>query len=187
MRYAQVGDMVVDPGAPRAPLLAHAAQTFHVAVVVVRPDDRDVVGQFQPVGIDLQHLLVGCERLRDGLDRAVDVLGEDLPLVEQRLLEHPHLFVHGQRGRHGAVVQAAQRQRIDVLIGAVLAHALREHAVDTLLVLVVVPGPHRLGIPFAGGVQQWVDPITMANVSATSLFSGIWLNEVETGCMAGAR
>lgn len=62
--------------------------------------------------------------------------------------------MHGQRGRHGAVVQAAQRQRIDVLIGAVLAHALREHAVDTLLVLVVVPGPHRLGIPFAGGVQQ---------------------------------
>ena len=35
--------------------------------------------------------------------------------------------------------------------------------------------------------SQWVDPITMANVSATSLFSGIWLNEVETGCMAGAR
>ena len=146
--------MVVDPGAPRAPLLAHAAQTFHVAVVVVRPDDRDVVGQFQPVGIDLQYLLVGCERLRDGLDRSVDVLGEDSPLVEQRLLEHPHLFVHGQRGRHGAVVQAAQRQRIDVLVGAVLAHALREHAVDTLLVLVVVPGPHRLSIPFAGGVQQ---------------------------------
>jgi len=40
---------------------------------------------------------------------------------------------------------------------------------------------------FSSSGSQWVDPITMANVSATSLFSGIWLNEVETGCMAGAR
>ena len=85
----------------------------------------------------------------DAVDAAdlIDDAGRDA--VEDIVRDARPIGRHEVGGR-----DAAQRQRIDVLVGAVLAHALREHAVDTLLVLVVVPGPHRLGIPFAGGVQQ---------------------------------
>ena len=80
VRTAQVGRVVVDARTSGAFLLRGAAQAFHVAVVVVGPDDRHVVGELQPPVVNVEHLLVGCERLRNLLRGFAQHLCQDLPL-----------------------------------------------------------------------------------------------------------
>ena len=51
-------------------------------------------------------------------------------------------------------MQAAQSQRIDVLVRGGIHHAGFQDTVHTLLVGVVVPLPVSVGMPFAGGIEK---------------------------------
>ena len=55
--------MPLPPGRARSAL---GGQLAHVAVVVVRPDQRDVVGHLHARVVEVQHLLVRDEDLRLG-------------------------------------------------------------------------------------------------------------------------
>ena len=151
---SQVGRVVVDARTPRAFLLFGAAQPFHVAVVVVGPDDRHVVGKLQPAVVDVEHLLVGREDLRNLLRGFAQYVGQGLPLGQQGLLHRGFPCVEVLAAGHRPVVQPPQGQCVDVFIGGRRLDALFQHPVHPGPVVHVVPFAHRLRVPLAGGVQS---------------------------------
>ena len=104
--------------------------------------------------VGVQHLLVWGESLRDLIGGFAEHVAQDLPLVVEHLFEHSGLLFEGQIAGHYGVVDAAHRQRVDILIGAVLFDPFAQHLVDALLVGDVVPFAHRLAVPFAGVIEQ---------------------------------
>ena len=153
VRTAQVGRMIVDARTPGTFLLRGTAQAFHVAVVVVGPDDRHIVGELQSPVVDIEHLLVGGEHLRNLLRGSAQHVCQNMPLRQQGFLHGGLPCVEVLAAGHGPVMQTPQGQRVDVLIGRRGFDALLQHPVHSGPVVHVVPFAHGLRIPFAGGVQ----------------------------------
>lgn len=113
--------MVVDAVAAFAPPLGVVRQLAHVAVVVVRPDERDVVGHLDARVVEVQHLLVRDEDLR--LGSQADLLGQDAALVGDDVVHH-HDLLRDRRGvlrLQRRVVQTAHPERPTALVRGVLA------------------------------------------------------------------
>ena len=103
----QIGYVVIDAATSRALLLLGAGEALHVTIVVIGPDDGDVVGQFQPLVVHIQYLFIGSESLRNGFGSLARSLGHHLSLCLQSCLHGVLAFRHIVTARHGHIVQSA--------------------------------------------------------------------------------
>ena len=65
MRSPKITQVVIDACPTLALLLFGIRHTLHIAVVVIDPDDGDIIGHLKAVLIDIHGLLIGHEDLRD--------------------------------------------------------------------------------------------------------------------------
>ena len=103
-----VGQVVVDAGSAPSLLLLVVAEVAAVAVLVVAPQQGDVVGHFQAVMIGVEHLLVGAQHLGNLVDGLADVAAQHVALVVNGPLHQGHALLRGVGALHGVVVDAAQ-------------------------------------------------------------------------------
>ncbi len=144
-----VRDVVVDARPARALALLGVAQPADIAVVVVRPIQRDVVGHLQAGIIGGQHLLVGREHLRDLVHRLLQLVAQHPALLGEHLLQRASLVLRGVGALHRTVLDAAHPDRVHVVVLAPPAHGLAPVVHHPLAVLEDVVGPHRLDVPLA--------------------------------------
>ena len=116
MGRSQVGGVVIDACPSLALLFLGRAEPFHVAIIVVHPHERDIIGYPQPTLVDFHHFLVGHELLRDGVYGAVDVLGEDGSLVVEHFLYQADFLVLGH-AHQSRIVYASHGKGVEVLVG----------------------------------------------------------------------
>ena len=116
---AVVGEVVVDAGAAFPFLLFGVGQVSAVAVLVIAPEQGDVVGHLQAVVVGVEHLLIGTEHLRNLLDRFLDIPSQHVALVIDGLLHQSDALLGGVGTFHRIVVDAAQTEGVGVLVSAV--------------------------------------------------------------------
>ena len=169
MGFAVIGDVIIDSCPAAAGLLRGIRQPCDVTVVIVAPHQRNVVGQFHAVVVDVEHLLVGYKGLRNVADRAVQLRGEQLPLGADHLVGQGGLLIERHGSGHLAIVNPAHTQRKDIFIVGDLEHPLapvtqHTRAIGGKIVLAVT-----LRIPLADVVaHHWLamrrsddNPITL--------------------------
>ena len=120
-----VGGMVIDAVAATATLFGIGGEMADVAIVVIGPEKRDIVGHLQAGVVGVKDFLVGDEDLRLARHLLIDVLGQHIALRLEDLREGHLLSLHGGDALHRTVVDATHAERID------LRHAGR--FLDTLL------------------------------------------------------
>ena len=113
---AMIGKVVIDACTALALLLLGIREVAAVPMLVVAPQQRNVIGHLQSVVVCIEHLLVCAQHLRNLLYRFVDVSPQHVALVVNRLLHQPHTFFGAVGSLHGIVVDAAQSQGVGVLI-----------------------------------------------------------------------
>ena len=134
VRAAQIREVVIHARPAAALLFFRVAKPFQVAVIVIRPHQRDLVRHGQPALVQIKGFLVRHENLRDVRQRLLDVFRQDAALVGDGLLQHLHLLILRQVTLHARVVQAAHGQRINILVGRSLAHPVVQLLQDGLTV-----------------------------------------------------
>ena len=110
VRSTPVAQVVIHASAAFSLLLLGIGQSRQVAVIVVAPHQRHVVGHAQPALHNLQHLLIGDEDLRHLLYMLLIKLSYQLPLVVDDLLQCPELLLWARHPLHRAVVDAPHAQ-----------------------------------------------------------------------------
>ena len=149
VRCAKIRDVVIHAGASGPLLLLGVADALEVAVIVIRPDEGDVVRNLQTVIVDIESLLVRHEYLRNLFGRPVYMSGEDFPLVIDDLGDYLDLLVCRKVATQTGVVDSPHRCRVDVFIHSCFGYTGVKLAVDDLLVGLVVPVAVAFGVPFA--------------------------------------
>ena len=96
----------------------------NVAIIIIRPHQRHIVGYLQPCMIDVKHLLVGDKHLGNYPHIEINVAGQQLSLVVYHLLQIVQFLTWSLHSLHGAVVQTAHANGID--------HVLPLHLVEPL-------------------------------------------------------
>ena len=108
MRHTQIGYMIVNTCTSGTLLFMRTTQPFHVSEIIVCPDNRNIVRQFQSVRVDFQHFLIRGKRLRDSLYRFVNMPGNNVSLSIQCTFQHLHLFPHRYiSASHSRIVQTS--------------------------------------------------------------------------------
>ena len=107
MRPAQVRRVIIHTRATRSLLLGGVAQTLEVAVVVVGPDEGNVIGQLKSVVVHIEHLLVRSKGLGNVLGGFLQYIGQYLALSLDSLGHHVLALAQVVASSHGHVVQAA--------------------------------------------------------------------------------
>src|SRR6266480_242132 len=93
-------------------------------MVIVVPDDGDVVGHFQTSAIIGEHLLVRTKYLRNFRRVGVHMVGQHGALIGEDLLEHLDSFRLCLWSYDWTVMDAAHAQRMNVFVLSVLRHAI---------------------------------------------------------------
>ena len=140
---APVGEVIVYGVAARARLLGGRRHLPDVAMIVVHPHQRHVVGHLQTGVVAVEHLFVGDEYLRDG-GGVADAVGQELPLVGDDVGEGCHAFGRGAVAVDACIVDATHAEGVDGILAATLAHALGPVALNHLLVR--LPHPVRVAV-----------------------------------------
>ncbi len=149
VRPAPVGEVIIDAGAARPPGLFGGGEATDIAVIVVRPHQGNVVRHFQAGVIGLLQFMIGDIDLGHLAGGLVVDLAQDVALQADDILQDGLAFRHGGRALHGAVVQAAQADGIDVVVAADLADALAPIVEYGLTVLGEVERAFFRFVPFA--------------------------------------
>ena len=187
-RVAVVGQVIVNACTPSALLLLRIAQVAAIAVFVVRPQQRYIIGNLQSVVVGIEHFLVGAEHLGNFLYRPFDISAQHVALIVDGLLHESHAFLRGVGSLHGIVVNAAQSQRVGVLIASVGLDALLPvvlHGLAVGDVVEVAVGAH--GFPLALVVAEHLFAMRSAHHDGIVVGqTGVLRAEVE-GLRAGVH
>ncbi len=108
MRNAQIRYMIVNACTSGTLLFLRTTQTFHITEIIIRPDNCNIIRQFQSVRIDFQHFLIRRKCLWDCFNRFVDMPGNDISLSIQCTFQHFNLFPHRHISTtHSCIMQAS--------------------------------------------------------------------------------
>ena len=124
LRHAPVRQVVIHATAALAPLLFGCGELAHVAVVVVGPDQRNIIGQTHSEAIRLQCFLVRTEYLRHIDSRFAQVALNHLALFGYYFLKRVAPFLVRIVARHARIVYATHAESVDGIIVFRLLYAL---------------------------------------------------------------
>ena len=189
MWCATVADVIIHAAASASFLFCRVAHTFHIAVVVVGPYNRDIFRHAQPGIIDIERLLVWYKNLLDVLGFPALVLLQDGALLGKDTLECACPVLRLLTALHGFIVKTAQAHRIDVVVLSRLADAIVQFAKDGFLVGLVVPFAVALLAPFrrSGIVEQQRLTMTGRNHDAPFVGHLLTLRMTVEGSCAGVH
>ena len=108
--------MVIHAGATATFLFLRIADTLQIAVVVVDPDQSNVIGHLQSILVDIHRLLVRHKNLGNVFRFLTDVFLQQLALVADHLLDQWHTLLHRQIAFQPFIVNATHGDGIDILI-----------------------------------------------------------------------
>ena len=150
-RSAEIGQMIVYSVASAARLLGVGRQLAYVAMVVVHPQERHVVGHLQSGVVGVEHLLIRYEGLRNGR-RVTDRVGKELSLVGYYLRESAHLVGCCRVAVDALVVHTAHSERVDGVISPALSHSvspvfLHHRLVGGIVEVAVAVSPVAVPLP----------------------------------------
>ena len=154
VRTPPVAQVIVDASPTPSLLLKAVGQARQVAVVVVAPHQRHVVGHAQAALHNLQHLLVGDEHLGHLLYLLIVILAQQLALVVDDLLQAAELLLLGLHALHRPVVNAAHANGKKLLAAPHLLQPLCPIALHLVAIGHVVIGSALLHVPFGHVVPQ---------------------------------
>ena len=156
VRTAPIAEVVVD-ASPTLPLLLFGiGQTGEIAVVVVAPHERDVVGHAETALHNLEHLLIGDEDLGDALHILIIMLADELALVVDDLLQAVEFLLGRLHALHRTVVDAAHTEGEEHVAALHLLQAVGPVAAHFSTICDVVIRSPLFHIPLSDVVaKQW--------------------------------
>ena len=107
--------MIIDASPTLTFLLFGVGETRHMAIVVVTPHQRHVVGHLKTALKNLQHLFIRDKDLRNFLHLLIIILTDKFTLVIDDLLQALQLFLFGLHTLHRTVVDAAHADGKELL------------------------------------------------------------------------
>ena len=144
VRCAEITEMIIYSATAFSVSLSLIAHALHVSVVVVRPYNRDVLGDIKSSIIDVECLFVRYKNLRNVRDILLFIFCEDFPLVLEHLLECPGPDSRVGGSFHCLVVESTHSHRVDIVVLRSLPNSVVEFVIDRLLIRQVVP----FAVPF---------------------------------------
>ena len=154
VRLAQIGRMIINTRTSRTLLFFRTAQTLHIAIVVVRPYNRNIIRQFQSLVVYIQHLFIRSKGLRDIFATLTRRINQHLSLCHQCILEHLFSIRHIIARIHRSVMQSAQSQSVHILKRSTFIRTCSQHTVYSRSIVDVVPFAHLVTFPLACRVEQ---------------------------------
>ena len=146
--------MIVNPRAAAALAFARVGKLADITVVVVGPDQRDIVGNVRGEPVEREDFLVGAENLRHLRDVRVDPAGEQFALVADDAVEAGGLLTLRAAAGHRAVVNAPHAERIDIFKPCVFADALLPELQHAVVVGDVIVFTVHVRLPLVHVVTQ---------------------------------
>ena len=131
--------MVIDTTTTFATLLIGIAHALHIAIIIVRPDKRNIFRHPQSCIIDVEGLLVRHEDLGQVGGLCLLVLLEDGALLGHHLFQCTGSHLGILAALHGLVVQATHPHRIDIIVLGCLMDAVVKLLENGLAVGLVIP------------------------------------------------
>jgi len=161
-------------------LFGSVGQARHVAVVVVAPHQRDVVGHLQPHVVDVEHLFVRNEHLRL-FGRVAEIFADELLLVVDDELQSVELLLHCLHALHRAVVDAAHAdgQQVAALRALHFFQPLYPVVLYRLSVGDVVKRAAFLLVPLSDVVAQQRLTVRRADGDAAAVGHGLGARRLE--------
>ncbi len=180
VRTTPVAEVIVHATAAAALLLLGIGEAGHVAIVVVAPHQRHIVGHFQSLFVNLQHLFIWYEHLHL-LRRVADILADELLLVVNHLLQGVELLGHGLHAFHRAVVYAAHSDGEHVAARRAfdLLEPLRPVVLHGLFVGDIVEPAALLLVPFVHVVAQQRFAVRRTDGYAATVGHGLCARNLE--------
>ena len=152
---AEITEVIIDAASSLAKAFVGVAHTLHIAVVVVRPDEGDVIGHTKACIVDVEGLLIRYEDLWNGCSLLSFIFFEYFALTGKNLFEGACTVAWIGAALHSLVVKSAHTHGVDVVVLCSFANAVVELAQNGLAVGLVVPFAIALLVPFEeGGVVE---------------------------------
>ena len=154
VRPAPIRKMVIDACSTAALLFAGIGEPGDVAIIVIAPHQRDIIGYFQPLLVELQHFLVGNEHLHL-LGWIADVFPDQSLLIVDHLLQGFEFLLFCLVALHRTVVDATHADREHIVVR--MLHfflSLGPVLPDSLTVRAIVEGPASVFVPLAYVVAE---------------------------------
>ena len=116
--------MIVHAAAAGTGAFGGTGKLADVAVVVIGPDEGDVIGNVWCEPVEFEDFLVGAKNLGHAGDIWIYALGEQVALVGDDVVEARGFFPGGAAAGHAAIVNAAHADGVNIFVGAVIVDAL---------------------------------------------------------------
>ena len=153
-RRAPIRDVIINSRTAAAPAFGLIGKLADVTVVVIRPDERDVLRQIRHQAVKRQHFLVGAKNLRHGGNVRVHVAREHFALRGDDGLQARGFLAFRAAAGHCAVVDAAHADGVNIFKFPIFADALLPIFQNTIRVRDEIVVAENLLIPLADVVAH---------------------------------
>ena len=175
--------MIINASPTLTLLLLFIGETGHVAVVVVTPHQRHIIGHLQAALQDLQHLFIRNKNLRYLLHLFIIILTNQFTLVVDHLLQALQFLLLGLHALHRTVVDATHADGKELLGALHLLEALYPVLLHLFAVGDVIVCTTRSVVPLGHVVAQQGFAVTGADEDAARVgHLLITWNGEETWC-----
>ena len=112
VRFTQIRRMIIYSRTSGTFLLFRTAQTFHISIIIIRPDNSHIIRKFQSLIVYIEHFFIRSKGLRNIFRTLADCIHQHLPLCHQSFLKHFLSIAHIIACIHCPIVQSTQSQSI---------------------------------------------------------------------------
>ena len=165
-RRAPIRNVIVNTRAAAARPLARVGKLAHVAVIIVRPNERDIIRQIFHQPIQRQYFFVRTKYLRHCRDVRIDVARKHFALVGDDGFKARGFFAFRATAGHAAVVNAAHADGVNVFKFSIFAHTLFPVFQNAVRVCDEIIIAESFCVPFADVVPQHLFAMRRAHHNA---------------------
>ena len=154
MRTSPIGYVIIDAVSTFAGLFFRRREVTDIAIIIITPDQRDIIGHLQSGIINVEYFLVRYESLRNGGDIFIHILFQQTTLVFKHAFQHSFLFYNSLGSLHLPVVHTTHTQSIDIFLSRHFFHTVFPEFVNGGTVIHIVIIALSPSSPFAGSTTH---------------------------------